>query len=154
MFNLFSSRLAFLDNLCALLHRNNNGKDGNALSISIDAGWGYGKTFFMNSLGEKLKEEGSIVVPFNAWESDISEDAFIAFADALITKLVDYVEPENFKNEFLRLANSSIMTFGKMLFFLQLLRTVFSMLFSTLQKIQVVNSRSKRLRKKGSLHLA
>lgn len=116
MSNLFSSRLAFLDNLCALLHRNDNGKDDNALSISIDAGWGYGKTFFMNSLGDKLKEEGSIVVPFNAWESDISEDAFIAFADALITKLVDYVETETFKNEFLRLANSSIMTFGKMLF--------------------------------------
>lgn len=78
MSELFDSRKQFLNNLVSLLLSGNRKAD-ESLAVSIDAGWGFGKTFFLDRLAERLKEDNQLVVRFNAWETDLSNDAFISF---------------------------------------------------------------------------
>ncbi|SOH94142.1 KAP family P-loop domain-containing protein [Monaibacterium marinum] len=49
-----------------------NGQDGCVLNV--DAGWGLGKTFFMNMLNDRL---GDHAVYVNAWETDHADDALL-----------------------------------------------------------------------------
>ena len=45
----------------------------------------------LDRLEERLKTEGHMVVRFNAWETDLSNDAFISFADSFFTQLAKYL---------------------------------------------------------------
>ena len=87
---LFESRQHFKANLISLLKSDTQLTD-EALSVAIDAGWGYGKSFFLEKLAESLLGDNQMVVRFNAWESDISGDAFISVADTLFTELKKYL---------------------------------------------------------------
>ena len=104
---LFESRKRLLNNLIPLITSETVGK--NALCISIDAGWGYGKTFFLDKLSSTLNENSQIVIEYNAWENDISDDAFISFTDTLISGLRPYIE----KTDFINKANDILEAFGK-----------------------------------------
>lgn len=108
---LFESRKQFLDNLVSLLLSDNRMID-ESLSISIDAGWGYGKTFFLNHLEERLKSDKQMVVRFNAWETDLSNDAFISFADSLFTQLAEYL---NDTRVFFEKADLAMVAFGSLM---------------------------------------
>lgn len=55
-----------------------------SLVISVEAPWGYGKTFFAKYCESEFKKEGEYSVYFNAWENDYSEDPFIVFYDELL----------------------------------------------------------------------
>lgn len=111
MSELFDARKKFLNNLVALLLSDNQMAD-ESLSISIDAGWGYGKTFFLDRLEERLKTDGHMVVRFNAWETDLSNDAFISFADSFFTQLAKYLSDTS---QFFEKADLAMIAFGSMM---------------------------------------
>ena len=51
--------------------------------LAVDAAWGNGKTTFLEMWSRHLHNEGFPVVRFNAWETDFSEDPFIALSTEL-----------------------------------------------------------------------
>lgn len=111
MSELFESRKQFLNNLVSLLLSDNRMVD-ESLSISIDAGWGYGKTFFLDKLEERLRAENQMVVRFNAWETDLSNDAFISLADSLFTQLAGYLKDTSV---FFEKADLAMVAFGSLM---------------------------------------
>lgn len=56
--------------------------------LAVDAARGNGKTTFLDMWSQHLRNEGFPVVEFNAWETDFSEDPFIA----LSTELTEGIE--------------------------------------------------------------
>ncbi|WP_310621415.1 P-loop NTPase fold protein [Flexibacterium corallicola] len=67
----------FLTNfLLSQAERVNSEKRGYVLNIN--AGWGFGKTFFMERFHRHLESSGHLVVSINAWEDDHSDDPMIA----------------------------------------------------------------------------
>ncbi|PIT07416.1 KAP family P-loop NTPase fold protein [Snodgrassella communis] len=49
-----------------------------SIVLCIDAGWGQGKTTFINMWQQYLKNQDIPTIYFNAWESDYTDDALIA----------------------------------------------------------------------------
>lgn len=47
--------------------------------VGINAGYGMGKTFFVDRWCKDLKDSGHAVLFFNAWENDFSDDPLMAF---------------------------------------------------------------------------
>ena len=58
--------------------------------IAVDAPWGAGKTTFLKIWEQHLRNEKFPVVSFNAWETDFSDDPFIALSDAILQELEQY----------------------------------------------------------------
>lgn len=56
--------------------------------LAVDAAWGSGKTTFLDMWSQHLRNKGFPVAGFNAWETDFSEDPFIA----LSTELTEGIE--------------------------------------------------------------
>lgn len=52
--------------------------------FSIDSGWGSGKTTFLKIWSQYLRNKEFVVIDFNAWESDYSEDPFAALTGELM----------------------------------------------------------------------
>ena len=59
-------------------------------ALAIDAPWGAGKTTFIRIWGQVLRNEGFPVVSFNAWETDFSNDPFVALSEELTRGLDAY----------------------------------------------------------------
>ena len=55
--------------------------------LAVDAPWGAGKTTFLKIWEQHLRNEKFPVVSFNAWETDFSDDPFIALSDAISQEL-------------------------------------------------------------------
>lgn len=55
--------------------------------ISLNAPYGTGKTFFVRSWQKQLIADGYKAVYFNAWETDYSEDALIAFIGSIKSQI-------------------------------------------------------------------
>ena len=51
--------------------------------MAMDAPWGAGKTTFLKMWSQHLLNRGLSVVRFNAWETDFSEDPFVALCTEL-----------------------------------------------------------------------
>ncbi len=49
------------------------------LTLTVEAGWGHGKTTFLRMWFQHLKDQNYSCISFNAWESDFSEDPLIPF---------------------------------------------------------------------------
>ncbi len=74
--------------------------------LSIDAGWGKGKTTFINMWKKKLdKSRNYKTIYFNAWENDDSDDPLLA--------LIGEMERVLFKNNLKNKALKNIKKFGK-----------------------------------------
>ena len=58
--------------------------------LAVDAPWGAGKTTFLKIWEQHLRNEEYPVVSFNAWETDFSDDPFIALSDAILQELEQY----------------------------------------------------------------
>mgnify|MGYP001806030375 CR=1 FL=1 len=58
-------------------------------TISLHSPYGTGKTSFVLSWQADLRSQGYKTVYFNAWETDFSQDAFLAFMSAIRTQLSD-----------------------------------------------------------------
>ena len=73
--------------------------------LAVDAPWGAGKTTFLKIWEQQLRNEKFPVVSFNAWETDFSDDPFIALSQAILQEL------EQYKDESLQ---ASVIKFGKL----------------------------------------
>lgn len=60
--------------------------------LALDAAWGNGKTTFLNMWAQHLRNEGFPIVKFNAWETDFSEDPFIALSKELTEGIRAYAD--------------------------------------------------------------
>ena len=58
--------------------------------LSVDAAWGAGKTTFLKIWAQHLRNEEFPVVEFNAWETDFSEEPFIALSTELTEGLKEF----------------------------------------------------------------
>lgn len=58
--------------------------------LAIDAPWGTGKTTFLKMWTQYLRNENFPVVQFNAWETDFSNDPFLALSAELTNGLHEY----------------------------------------------------------------
>ncbi|MQY42632.1 hypothetical protein GG681_08245 [Epibacterium sp. SM1969] len=62
-------------------------KEPRTYVLNLDASWGTGKSFFLTKFKRHLEAHGHIAVYINAWESDHSEDPFMAVMDEIETEL-------------------------------------------------------------------
>ena len=60
--------------------------------LAVDAAWGTGKTTFLKIWAQYLRNEGFPVVEFNAWETDFTEDPFVALSSELTDGLSEYTD--------------------------------------------------------------
>ena len=60
--------------------------------LSVDAPWGSGKTTYLKIWAQHLRNQGFPVVSFNAWETDYSEDPFVAVSAELTQQLQPYTD--------------------------------------------------------------
>lgn len=51
--------------------------------LNINAGWGHGKSFFLNRLATQLTLQGHTVAQVNAWENDLANEPMIAVMSAI-----------------------------------------------------------------------
>ena len=63
--------------------------------MGIDAPWGAGKTTFLKMWAQHMRNNGFPVVEFNAWETDFSQDTFIALSSELQQSLNTYISEDN-----------------------------------------------------------
>ncbi len=61
--------------------------------LAVDAAWGNGKTTFLRIWEQYLRNKGFPVVRFNAWETDFSEDPFVALSTELTSGLQEHADP-------------------------------------------------------------
>ena len=60
--------------------------------VALDAPWGYGKTTFLNMWAQWLRNEGFPVVAFNAWETDFTDQPFLALSSELMKELESFTK--------------------------------------------------------------
>ena len=60
--------------------------------LAVDAPWGEGKTTFLHMTRAYLKKNEFLVVGFNAWETDFSEDPFITLTTELVEQLEGHTQ--------------------------------------------------------------
>ena len=60
--------------------------------MAVNEAWGTGKTTFLRMWGQHLRDEGFPVVHFNAWETDFTEEPFVALAAEISEGLKDQEE--------------------------------------------------------------
>ena len=60
--------------------------------LAVDAAWGNGKTTFLNIWVQYLCNQGFPIVKFNAWETDFSEDPFVALSKELTEGIQGYAD--------------------------------------------------------------
>ena len=72
--------------------------------ISVDGGWGTGKTFLLKRWKQDLENQGWQAIYFNAWEDDFSDDPLLA----IIGQLSDYFDDGTLKKAALAVANAAL----------------------------------------------
>ena len=65
--------------------------------ISLDGGWGTGKTFFLKRWNQQLQNDGFQSIYFNAWEDDFYDDPFVAIIGQISEQLEENKIPERDK---------------------------------------------------------
>lgn len=83
-------REEFVNIICDILKTN----DENFSSFAIDGKWGVGKTFILNMLENKLKDD-YLIINFNSWESDFYEEPLIAILSCILEILNKKNMPKN-----------------------------------------------------------
>ena len=81
--------------------------------LSIDADWGNGKTTFLKIWSQYLRDLKYPVIEFNAWETDYSNDPFIALSNELELGLRDFETSKS--NEELKKKITAMSNTGKKL---------------------------------------
>ena len=63
-------------------------------AMAVDAAWGAGKTTFLKMWAQHLRNEGFPVVEFNAWETDFTDDPFVALSSEITEGLKEWNESD------------------------------------------------------------
>lgn len=63
--------------------------------IALDAPWGMGKTTFLNMWKRTLQNKRIPVAMFNAWETDFSDEPFVALSEELHKSIQSYTGTKN-----------------------------------------------------------
>ena len=79
-------------------------------AISIDAGWGMGKTTFLEMWKASIEKEVGRVILFNAWDNDFANEPFLALSEELMAAL--YPDGGNERSEFNDAAVNVLKTAG------------------------------------------
>lgn len=58
--------------------------------LNVNAGWGFGKTYFLRNWADDLADKGHPVVYFDAWQNDFSKEPLIAFISTINAQLEPY----------------------------------------------------------------
>ncbi|MXY43430.1 MAG: AAA family ATPase [Dehalococcoidia bacterium] len=77
--------------------------------ISVDGGWGTGKTFLLKRWQQDLEKQGWQAIYFNAWEDDYSDDPLLA----IIGQLSDYFDDGTLKQVALAVASAALAVLTK-----------------------------------------
>lgn len=72
--------------------RHHSGEDSRALCVALDAQWGAGKSFFVNRWSRDVEDQDHLVVRFDAWKNDLSDDPLIAFLSNLHDELAPWIK--------------------------------------------------------------
>jgi hypothetical protein len=83
------------------------GKTGSGLSISLDAGWGEGKSFFVKRWLHDLRNAGHLAIYFDAWENDVGDEAAVALMGAILKEVQSHrnkVSPADFADKIAHVA--------------------------------------------------
>ena len=72
--------------------------------ISVDGGWGTGKTFLLKRWKQDLENQGWQAIYFNAWEDDFSDDPLLA----IIGQLSDYFDDGALKKAAFAVADAAL----------------------------------------------
>ncbi|MBU3013901.1 KAP family NTPase [Poseidonibacter lekithochrous] len=67
--------------------------------LNINANWGSGKTYFLKSLSNQLKNMNYPVVEFDAWKNDYTKEPLLAFMSELNTSLESFFTPNQLKTK-------------------------------------------------------
>lgn len=62
--------------------------------LNLNAAWGLGKTYFLRNWAEDLKRHGHLVVIFDAWRNDFSDDALLSFISEIGESLMEQLDSE------------------------------------------------------------
>lgn len=63
-------------------------------TFCIDAGWGYGKTTFLDVLSEELLKNNFCVLRYNSWENDYEQDPFSSLFLEIIPQISRYLSKQ------------------------------------------------------------
>ena len=74
--------------------------------LAVDGHWGAGKSTFIKIWSQYLRQENFHVVSFNAWETDFSEDPFVALSNELSEELDKYEESNPMEERIVSLINN------------------------------------------------
>ena len=59
--------------------------------LNLDAGWGHGKTFFLERFGQQLEAQGHLVAMVNAWKDDHADDPLLAVMAGIDRAVKPYI---------------------------------------------------------------
>lgn len=93
------NRLNFVDNLKKIIDKKID--DSTGFSFAIDGPWGSGKTFIVNMLDERIKEQ-YLVINYNCWKYDYYEEPVIAIMSVIadtLNKIAAEENPPSFVNK-------------------------------------------------------
>jgi len=65
--------------------------------LNLNAKWGFGKTFFLKNWAVDLRNKGHLVISFDAWNNDFSDDALVSFISEISNDL--HAQIEDFKDK-------------------------------------------------------
>lgn len=75
--------------------------------LSVEALWGHGKTTFVKMWQQKLKNDGKIVLYYNAWENDYTDDPLSNFVVSLSSQISDTYKELEISQLFKNLAQTT-----------------------------------------------
>lgn len=59
--------------------------------LNLDAGWGHGKTFFLEHFAAQASKEGHVVAYVNAWRDDFSDDPLVSVMGAIDAAVAPHI---------------------------------------------------------------
>src|SRR5689334_2327294 len=59
--------------------------------LSVSAGWGFGKTYFLSEWAKELEQSGYPIVQFDAWKTDYAKEPLLAFIAELKEQIERFV---------------------------------------------------------------
>lgn len=84
--DLFETRKGFVENMVQCISDIETPS-----TFCIDAGWGYGKTTFLDVLGGELERNNFCVLRYNSWENDYEQDPFTSLLLSILPQIHQYL---------------------------------------------------------------